>query len=79
MRSRIAGWRWGRGLSLETPPSERDFLQSIGDQVDTVEGVAAVRDQFVEQVSAAATDRAEAALLQESIDALAERAFALAP
>jgi TaqI-like C-terminal specificity domain len=77
MRTRLGGWGWPRGQSLDAPSTEDDFLQSLADQLDTVQAMTAVRDAFRKETTEARRAAEAAANLQRAMDALAERVFAL--
>ncbi|MGH2964473.1 MAG: TaqI-like C-terminal specificity domain-containing protein [Solirubrobacterales bacterium] len=78
MRSRIPDWRWPAGATLERPPEEVVFLESVGPQLESVDAVATIRNQFREQTAAAAESDKNAELLERGVDVLADRAFSLA-
>jgi hypothetical protein len=79
MTSRDPGWRWRHGNSLEVPLPEDEFLRTVGDDVVSVELIAAVREAYGAEVAAAQADVAEADLLEAALDPLSERLFTLAP
>jgi TaqI-like C-terminal specificity domain len=72
-------WRWQRGESLESPPSEDEFLARVGREIHGIAEVAAARDQFRAQTAAAAEALFDVEALQWTIDALSAHLFSEAP
>jgi hypothetical protein len=65
------GWHWASGESLESPPDETVFLQSVGDDLISLNTMKAVRSEFQDATQAANADATEAIMLERMIDALA--------
>jgi hypothetical protein len=76
MRVQEPSWRWRRNESLENPPDETAFLQTVGTNLISLDLMEAVRKEFRHSVAAAAADVLEAETLQGFIDALAGALYA---
>lgn len=76
MQIHSGGWRWKRGQSLETPPDEDEFLQTVGEDLISLNTMNAVRTEFRAATKAAADDRVKVKALEAMINALAATLYA---